>query len=387
MPYFSFSLIDSFKINYYAKCQIDFSRIKPNIKYFSKNTALWKILNNKKNFSNLNFIKQEKRKKITKIKKTVLICLPPSIGLGDAIEYALSIKAIINSGQFINLGVAFVGQYRNIFEKYFNIKNIYAEIISEESINLYETIFHLTLEIKQLIYQKYDRKNIEQLVINYFGISKFRNFKNQTINSIKKITIFPISRSPIRTMPIDLLNYIIIKFIKKINIEIILDNQLEISNYIEKKIHPNKIKIIHPKNLNQLLKIIENIDFGIFIDSGPLHVAKILNKKGILITSSVGKNILLKGFESIQGIDNDYQSVYCTAPCGLVNVFNYNNKIGCYDSLKVSKNKILDHGNLKKLQRGNLENKYINLIFNPVSCLKKINKTKIITEIEKNIFN
>ena len=133
---------------------------------------------NKKNFSNLNFIKQEKRKKITKIKKTVLICLPPSIGLGDAIEYALSIKAIINSGQFINLGVAFVGQYRNIFEKYFNIKNIYAEIISEESINLYETIFHLTLEIKQLIYQKYDRKNIEQLVINYFGISKFRNFSN-----------------------------------------------------------------------------------------------------------------------------------------------------------------------------------------------------------------
>ena len=89
--------------------------------------------------------------------------MPPSIGLGDAIEYALSIKAIINSGQFIDLAVAFVGQYKNIFKKYFNINNIYEEVISEKSIKIYDTIFHITLEINELIYQKYDRKNIEQL--------------------------------------------------------------------------------------------------------------------------------------------------------------------------------------------------------------------------------
>ena len=86
-------------------------------------------------------------------------------------------------------------------------------------------------------------------------------------------------------------------------------------------------KIIHPKNLRQLLKIIEDINFGIFIDSGPLHVAKILNKRGVLITSSVGKNILLNDFRSIQGIDNDYKSFFCASPCGLVNVFNYNNQV------------------------------------------------------------
>ena len=97
MPYFSFSLIDGFCINNLQKCQIDFSQIKPNIKYFSKNTALWKMLNDKKSLSYVNFIKQEKRKKTKKIGKNILICLPPSIGLGDSVEYALSIKAIINS--------------------------------------------------------------------------------------------------------------------------------------------------------------------------------------------------------------------------------------------------------------------------------------------------
>ena len=67
MPYFSFSLVDNYNVNYFQKCNIDSSQIKPNIKYFSKNTALWKVLNHKKSLSNLNFVKQEKREKIRKI--------------------------------------------------------------------------------------------------------------------------------------------------------------------------------------------------------------------------------------------------------------------------------------------------------------------------------
>ena len=121
------------------------------------------------------------------------------------------------------------------------------------------------------------------------------------------------------------------------------------------------------------------------MDSGPLHVAKILNKKGILISSSVGQDILLSDLKSIQSINNDYKSIYCSAPCGLVNIFNYDNKIGCYDSLAIPKNRILKHNNLKGLQRGNLKNNYINLISNPVNCLKKINKKKIIETIRDNI--
>ena len=115
MPYFSFSLIDNYNVNCFPKYRIYSNKIKPNIKYFSKNTTLWKILNSKKSLPYLNFVKQERRKKIKKIGQNILICLPPSIGLGDSIEYALSIKAIIDSGNFTNLGVAFVGRYRNIF--------------------------------------------------------------------------------------------------------------------------------------------------------------------------------------------------------------------------------------------------------------------------------
>ena len=74
---------------------------------------MWKLLNQKNCLSNLNFVKYEKRSPVTRIGKKILFCLPPSIGLGDAVEYALSIKAILNSSSFICLGVAFVGRYKN----------------------------------------------------------------------------------------------------------------------------------------------------------------------------------------------------------------------------------------------------------------------------------
>ena len=81
-------------------------------KYFSKNTQLWKILNNKKNHEHLDYIKIEKRKKLIKIKNNILFCLPPNIGLGDAIEYAFAIKSVVEkTNKFSNYGIAFVGKY------------------------------------------------------------------------------------------------------------------------------------------------------------------------------------------------------------------------------------------------------------------------------------
>ena len=47
MPYFSFSLSDSFNINHLQKLNLNLNQLRPNLTYFSKNTLLWKILNNK----------------------------------------------------------------------------------------------------------------------------------------------------------------------------------------------------------------------------------------------------------------------------------------------------------------------------------------------------
>ena len=78
----------------------------------------------------LNFVKIEKREKISKITKKILFFLPPSIGLGDAVEYAISIKAILNNKNYEHYGIAFVDKYKLIFEKYFKLYNLYENIVS-----------------------------------------------------------------------------------------------------------------------------------------------------------------------------------------------------------------------------------------------------------------
>ena len=113
MPFFSFSIneIDS---------RLTKFNITSNNVYFSKNTELWKNLN-KQDSSIINFLKREKRLQTNKIGKKILFCLPPSIGLGDAIEYAMAIKKITEKITFDKVGVAFPGEYSFVFYDFFKL--------------------------------------------------------------------------------------------------------------------------------------------------------------------------------------------------------------------------------------------------------------------------
>ena len=330
MPYFSFSLKQNF-FNIKYQHFINSLDLKTNITYYSKNTKLWKILNKKSFNEKINYARFEKREKIKKLGPNILFCLPPSIGFGDAIEYGLAINAIINSYKFHKVAIAFVGPYEYLFLNYFNIVNIYKETIPENCMKNYDTLFHLTLEIEKLKFQKYVRHDIEEMITDYFKVKKIRkNFfkKNQ---KIKKVTIFPISKSPIRSMSVNILQDLVGHFSKIFKVEVVFDSSSNISNFIEKNISTTGYLKKNPKTINELCNLIENIEYGIFMDSGPLHLAKILQKKGSLITTSVSKNILLNSFNSIDGITNSFKSDYCSSPCGLTNLINNKNVIGCYE--------------------------------------------------------
>ena len=386
MPFFSFVLKRKINEEVLSNFDIDtqkiFSNLCTNTKYFCKNTKLWKILNNKKYSNFLTEIAFEKRIKNQQVSGKILFCLPPSLGLGDIVEYALAIEAIKKANIFLEIGIAFVGRYEEIFKKYFTTRSIYSEIISAETYSSFNTIFHTTLEIPAFKNQKFVRSDIEKNLINYFKVKKLRVHRNNKKNKIKKITIFPISNSSMRIMPIVLLEQIIEVFSKNYLVEIILDTNSLLSNYFEKKLINSKANKVYPKNLDALLSLIESIDFGIFMDSGPLHVAKILNKEGILIENSVSSKILLSDFNSIKPFKNTYQSQFCKAPCGLTNIFNYDNNYGCFDSLQINKLDFSKIDNLNSLQRGSSTKYNEKFIDNPVSCLKNINSLMLINFIE-----
>ena len=112
-------------------------------------------------------------------------------------------------------------------------------------------------EIKNLTNQKYTRLDIEKEIISFFKIKTFREQFYIQNKKIRKVTIFPISQSPLRSMPIVILNKIIDELILDFKIEVILDNKSIISNYIKKKITNKKIDLLSPTNLKDLCKKVE----------------------------------------------------------------------------------------------------------------------------------
>ena len=379
MPYFSFSIKEN--LNSYNNFNIE-----PNRIYFSKNTDLWKELHNKKNIKKAFFLKFEHRKKIKNLRKKILFCLPPNIGLGDAIEYALAIKSISVKKIFLKIGVAFAGKHSFILRNYFDIKEIYEDAISLDEMNQYDNIFHFTLEIKSLEMQKNIRANIIRDICDYFKVDCVDlNNSISNKNKIKKISIFPISKSPIRTMPISLINKLIIELKNYFELEIYFNKENEISNYIKNNITTEDYKIVDPPDAVSLIELMKNIDYGIFVDSGPLHLAKIFGKKGMLIETSVSKDILIDTYKNLKCVNNTYKSSYCEAPCGLTDIFNYNKKVGCYDSILVSKKEIIELSKIRTLNRRNIKNSFLFYLSNPVGCVRELNINKIIKEIKEDL--
>jgi len=380
MAFFSFSLLkDSFVYKS--------TKIEPNKKYYSKDITLSKELNNKNKINSFAELSHETRINITSIGKKLLICLPPKFGVGDAIEYGIAIYSLIQIKKFDKIGIAFTSNHYYLFKEFFAFVDIYPSIISQEELTDYDTVFHITLEIKAFKYQKYKRSNIAEEICNFFKVPLI-DYKKE-INSVQKdkikaISIFPISTSFIRSLPLNIIEEVIESFSNKYEIKIIFDDS-QYSKYLLENIKNNNFKAINPKNIESLITEISKTNFGIFIDSGPLHIAQCFNKNGILVETSVSSKILLSNSKNIVSVKNKYKSNYCNGPCGLVDIFAYQRKVGCYETHKLNFKDISSFKNQKNLQRWNKRENNSHLISNPVECIKQIDVKNIIELIRYKI--
>ncbi len=384
MPFFSFILnkncpTSSLNLN---NCDVEY--LEKDIKYFSKNSSIWKIFNKKINQGLLNEITIEKHNKYLPKSKKILFCLPPNPGIGDSIEYGLAIKNIKLNKIFKEIGIAFCSPAHRLLSNFTEADNIYSDFIRESQIKKYDTIFHFTSEINALKLQKYERENIEESINNFFKIKNKISKKNLVNKKISRISIFPISKSPIRTLSTNLIDNIISYLVnKRYVVDLILGDDQISNNLFYNLKNLNKCKVYNPKNLEELEKYIKEIEYGIFCDSGPLHISKIYNKKGILISTSVDSKKILYENTNIVPYNSEFKSNYCTAPCGLTNIINLGNEHGCYYSLKKEKKLIFESVNISLLNRGNLKNSYKYFLNNPVGCVQSINFEKIKIFLDK----
>ena len=383
MPYFSFILKESFYNSPLKEHFLQYN-LKPQVKYFSKSSNIWRIINKKIFGVHLSELKYEERKSYISNSNSILFFMPPSIGLGDSIEYALSVKSIINKKIFKKVGIAFAEKYEYIFTNLFKLNNVYKYVVEEKELSSFDTTFHFSKEIKKIVNQKYDRSDIEKEINLFFNVEIKKSNKNK-LTKVKKITLFPVASSPLRTMPINIINSIISKFKSKIEVEIVIDDFFLTSKYLLSQINPKDVTLVFHDKIQDLINIIKNIEYGIFVDSGPLHIAKVLNKNGLFIETTVSEKILIRNYENIETISNLYKSQYCSGPCGLTNLFNLKNVPGCYETHAISKAEFNNIVNKNALQRGILKNKYMEFIEHPVNCIKNIDLEKILNTIENKL--
>ena len=264
MPFFSFIFEKNSAPISLGIINSNIKMLKNETRYYCKNTSVWKNLN-KKNYRHIaKDLRLEKHIKVSNKVKKIIFCLPPSIGVGDAIEYALAIKAVEEKKLFEKVGIAFSSRYSSILSQFIKLKNIYPDFISDTQINEYDGLFHFTSEIKELKLQKYQRTNIEECIINYFNVNSYRPSNIYIKKNISKISIFPIARSPIRTLSSFLVDKISDYLIdKNYSVDIILDNNSKISEIFIKNMQSNSGEILIPDNLENLNDYINNIEFGL----------------------------------------------------------------------------------------------------------------------------
>ena len=380
MAFFSFSLLKG-PFAYFS------TKIEPNKKYYSKDIALSKELNNKNKINSFAELSYEPRLNINNVGKKLLICLPPKFGVGDAIEYGIAIYSLIKIKKFDKVGIAFTNNHYYLFKEFFAFVDIHPLIISQDELSTYDTVFHITLEISALKYQKYKRSNIAQEICEYFKVPLI-DYKKETNrvqrDNKKTISVFPISTSYIRSLPLNIVEEIIESFSNEYTIKIIFDNS-DYSKYLLENIKNNNFTYIVPKSIESLILEISKINFGVFMDSGPLHIAKCFGKNGILVETSVSSKILLSNSKNILSVKNKYKSIYCNGPCGLVDVFSHEAKLGCYETHKLNFNDIISFKNKKNLQRWNKKENNSQLISSPVGCIKQIDVKNIIELIRYKI--
>ena len=276
--------------------------------------------------------------------------------------------------------------YYYLFKEFFCFADIYPIIISEDELNNYDTVFHITLEINALKYQKYKRSNIAQEICKYFKVPLINYNKISKVkkDSSKTISIFPISTSLIRSLPQNILEEIIECFSSEYKIKVIFDNSDHSKFLLENINNRNYIPVL-PKDIKSLIDEVSQTNFGIFIDSGPLHIAGCFNKNGILVETTVSSKILLSNSKNIAPVTNKYKSNYCNGPCGLVDIFAYESKAGCYETHKLKFEDIRLLKSHKNLQRWNKKENNAHLILNPVGCIKQIDVKNIIELIKYKI--
>lgn len=267
-----------------------------------------------------------------------LLFLLPSDGIGDCVGYFLFLQSVIETIAPARVAVACAGYAADVFSFAGNIK-VFPLWISQEVFLEFDHIIDLldALPLRTIADTPCD---IEGALLDAASLSPcigFGGLKRQIPARSPRIGIFPLSSTPMRSLPPALTVFLAKQLSEFGHIEIFLNEQQRQSQIYASALSPVPAGVALNKgfpNLQELLEAMAKIDYGIFSDSGPAHLTKILGLPGLAIHTSADATPLRGRFGNLQTWQSTYEGSFCAAPCGLSGFYVTSDaRIGCMGSL------------------------------------------------------
>lgn len=156
-----------------------------------------------------------------------------------------------------------------------------------------------------------------------------------------RLGIFPLGSSPLRSFPPEVTIDLARALREEGAVTVHLNrSQLQgrLSRQALDRARLESVRIVDGfETVGELARAIEKIDYAVFADSGPAHMAKLWAVPGVAVYTSAPGDVLQGRFRNLAPWQVSFEGPHCRAPCGLAKLRqDRNGRFGCMGSLGTS---------------------------------------------------
>lgn len=268
-----------------------------------------------------------------------LLFLLSGQALGDSTAAALALAAVLEQRRPAKIGVFCARSAADIFEKVRGI-DVHAYWLPLEEAARADHVFDLG-HVEALRDVAVRPVDMEGELLRAFGLAPATRFPSEArrLGGGKlRLGVLPLGSSPLRTLPVAATAAVAAALRGFGSVTVFLNRyQMQGRLYADalRKLALADLAIVDGlETIRDLMSAIEALDYAVFADSGPAHIAKLFATPGTAVYTSAPGEVLQGRFRNLARWQVPFSGPHCAAPCGLAKLrLDATGSFGCMGSL------------------------------------------------------
>ncbi len=289
-----------------------------------------------------------------------VLFLMPTEAMGDTVCYAGAVREVARTFGLGRIGVAFSAYSSDVWAHTEMPVEVFPLILPESALARFDLVIDFVSDIPELGRMADAPLSIDDTILRRLNIPTQYRWAKRPARKISRVAIFPISSNPLRIVPAALVTYIAAALSERnVTIDVVVDPRTRQGIHFQAATKDAAHVFRTVSNLNTVDAVAryirDDIDYGIFCDSGPAHVTKLFDVPGFCLYTSVGS--MVQGqFRNVAAWQSSYEHQWCRAPCGLTAVMKARARDahGCMDTLQEPPNALVRSMDLPEAATGSL---------------------------------